>query len=129
MRIFLFFVVFCLTLQVNAQKEIILKSKYFGNYQGWVSAYDMDAGNDMIHIDSALISINILKESIELQIGQKKQSGKYKILFEAEKYFVLDCIMENQMAHERVVVFKKGKVISRDGLYPQPSSYLRKKKK
>lgn len=129
MKTLLFFIFFCLTLQVQAQKEIILKSKFYGTYQGWVSAYEMDAGNDIIHVDSAQITVQISKEKMELQIGQKKQNGKYTVLFEAEKYFVLDCVMENQMAHERIVVFKKGKVISRDGLYPQPSSYLRKKKK
>jgi hypothetical protein len=41
---------------------------------------------------------------------------------------LLDCKINGQLANERVVVFKKGKKISRDGLYPQPNTILLKSK-
>jgi len=36
--------------------------------------------------------------------------------------------MDGQLAGERIVVYKKGKKISRDGLYPQPNAFLYKRK-
>jgi hypothetical protein len=36
----------------------------------------------------------------------------------------LDCRMDGQLAGERIVVYNRGKRISRDGLFPQPSSFL-----
>jgi hypothetical protein len=36
--------------------------------------------------------------------------------------------MEGQLAGERIVVYKHGKKISREGLYPQPNTFLFKVK-
>jgi len=49
-------------------------------------------------------------------------------MFEGKKYFLLYVKIEEKLAGERIVVYKKGKKISRDGLYPQPSAFLYLKK-
>ena len=60
----------------------------------------------------------------QIQIGKLTTHGDFEVLFEADDYYVLDATMENQSVGERIVVYKKGKKISRDGLYPQPSALL-----
>ena len=114
---------------VHAQKNQALKSRFYGTYQGEIAAYKMNTGNEVINIQPVAISIRISKESISFDIGQKKQEGSYKVLFEVEKYYVIEAKLEDQFSLERIVVFKQGNVISRDGFFPQPSVYLKKMKK
>lgn len=116
------------SLNAFGQKPIELKGKYLGNYSGNVSAFQMDTGKDVMEVDSTTIQVQISEKQVVITIGRQQIRGTYHVLFEGKKYFVLDCIMEGQLAGERIVVYKKGKKISRDGLYPQPSSFLYKTK-
>lgn len=107
-----------------AQKKVDLKKKYFGNYEGKVSSFKLDSGKDLIDVDSTAIQIQISESKVQFTIGSNKLEGTYHVLFEAKKYYLLDCRINNQLAGERIVVYKKGKKISRDGLYPQPGAFL-----
>lgn len=109
-----------------AQKPVELKSKYFGKYNGEISAFELDAGKELIDIEATSITVEIKKSEVTFTIGRNVLQGTYKVLFEAKKYYLLDCTMENQLAGERIVVYKKGSKISRDGLYPQPNAFLYK---
>ena len=120
--------VFLLPLLLMAQKPIELKKKYLGTYEGEVSAFQMDSGKDLVAVDSAMISVEILDSTVNITVGRNKLKGTYYVMFEAKTYFLLDCRMEGQLAGERIVVYKKGKKISRDGLYPQPNAFLYRKK-
>jgi hypothetical protein len=111
-----------------SQKPIELKSKFFGVYEGKIASFLMDSGKDLLSVEESPITIEIAEETILFAIGSNKKSGIYTVLFEADKYFLLDCKINGQLANERVVVFKKGKKISRDGLYPQPNTILLKSK-
>lgn len=120
---------FCfLPLFAVAQKKIDLKKKYFGTYGGEISSFQMDSGRDLINVDSTNINVVIDESSVEIKIGKQSMKGTYHVMFEGNKYFLLDVRIENQLAGERIVVYKKGKKISRDGLYPQPSAFLYLKK-
>lgn len=119
-----FFIFFFLPLFITAQKHIDLKKKYFGVYEGKISSFQLDSGKDLIEVDSSQIIISISEKTIDFTIGKEKLNGTYSVMFEGNKYFLLDCRIENQLAGERVVVYKKGRKISRDGLYPQPSTFL-----
>ena len=110
------------------QKPIELKKKFFGTYEGYVPEFKLDTGKDVVDVDSVLISVDITEDSVLIIIGRNQLMGSYHVLFEGNKYFVLDCRMTGQLAGERIVVYKKGKKISRAGLYPQPSSFLYRKK-
>ncbi len=125
---FLFLLLFILPVLLSAQQPIELKKKFQGTYEGAIPAYQLDSGKEIVDVDLTPIQIQITDKNIFLQIGKNKLSGTYTIMFEAKTYFLLDCRIENQLAGERIVVYKKGKKISRDGLFPQPSVQLEKTK-
>lgn len=128
MRTILFFLVIGFPLLLSAQKEIDLKKKFKGSYEGTISTFKLDTGEDLVDVESVPIRIVIEDDSVLFTIGKHQLSGTYKVMFEANKYFLLDCKIPARLAGERVVVYKKGKKISRDGLYPQPSAMLYKVK-
>jgi hypothetical protein len=107
-----------------SQRQINLKPKYFGIYKGKIPAFLMDSGKDLLSVDDSPITIEIRRETIQFTIGSNKKSGEYSVLLEANDYFVLDCKINGQAANERIMVFKKGEKITRDGLFPQPNAKL-----
>lgn len=122
-------VVICLApLFSMAQKPIELKKKFFGTYTGEISSFKLDTGEDLVDVDKTVIKINIEQDSIQFNIGRNELGSTYTVLFEAAKYYVLDCKVNGRLAGERIVVYKKGKKISRDGLFPQPNALLYKVK-
>ena len=125
---FLFLLLFILPVLLSAQQPIELKKKFQGTYEGAIPAYQLDSGKEIVDVDLTPIQIQITDKNVFLQIGKNKLSGSYTIMFEAKTYFLLDCRIDNQLAGERIVVYKKGKKISRDGLFPQPSVQLEKTK-
>ncbi|MDP4684113.1 MAG: hypothetical protein NWS40_05435 [Crocinitomicaceae bacterium] len=118
-------VVICLApLFSMAQKPIELKKKFLGTYAGEISSFKLDTGEDLVDVDKTVIKINIEQDSIQFNIGRNELASSYTVLFEAAKYYVLDCKVNGRLAGERIVVYKKGKKISRDGLFPQPNALL-----
>ncbi len=105
-----------------------LKSKYFGLYEGVIDAYKMDTGDALLEVSETTISVNLQDKALEIKIGKSTFNGSYTVLFEAENYIVLEAHLTNQPINERIVVYKKGNKISRDGLYPQPSALMYKTK-
>ena len=111
-----------------SQSKLALKKKYFGSYYGEIPSYTFNTNDTTLEVTAAKIKIKISSKEIEFEIGQNTFVGSYNVLFEANNYFLLDCKIPNQLANERIMVFKKGKKISRDGLYPQPMAFLFKQK-
>jgi hypothetical protein len=111
-----------------SQSKLALKKKYFGSYYGEIPSYTFNTNDTILEVTAAKIKIKISSKEIEFEIGQNTFVGSYNVLFEANNYFLLDCKIPNQLANERIMVFKKGKKISRDGLYPQPMAFLFKQK-
>jgi hypothetical protein len=109
-----------------AQKEIELKKKFFGAYKGVIPAYKMDTGKSVVEVGAAEIMIHISEKEIEINIGKNALHGVYEVMFEASEYFLLDAKIEGQIANERILVYKRGKKLSRDGMFPQPIAELRK---
>jgi hypothetical protein len=114
---------------LNAQKEIKLKRKYMAKYVGVIPAYSMGSALEIVDVDETPITVTIGKEFIYTTIGERKLQGTYTIMFEADTYYLLDATMTGQLANERILVYKRGKKISRDGMYPQPLADLKKKRK
>lgn len=117
-----------ITLAVSgfAQKEIDLKKKFFGAYKGTIPAYKIDMGQDVVEVGPADIMIYISADKIEINIGKNALHGVYTVMFEASEYFLLDAKIDGQIANERIMVYKHGKKLSRDGMFPQPIAELRK---
>lgn len=111
-----------------SQSTTSLKKKYLGSYIGEIPSYSFNAEDGQIDVAATSIKIIIKAKEINFEIGKKAYQGTYNVLFEANNYFLLDCEIPNQLATERIMVFKKGKKISRDGLYPQPMAFLKKEK-
>lgn len=111
---------------LHAQKEIKLKRKYLAKYEGVVPSYSMGSALEVVDVEETPITVTIGKQFIYTTIGGRKLQGTYKVMFEAETYYLLDATMTGQMVNERILVYKRGKRISRDGMYPQPLADLEK---
>jgi len=121
----LIFTIICLVpLVFFAQKPIELKNKFFGTYSGEISSFKLDTGEDLVDVAKTKINIKIEQDSIHFAIGRNELGSIYTVLFEAPKYYVLDCKVIGRLAGERIVIYKRGKKISRDGLFPQPNALL-----
>lgn len=128
MKRFFFFLLLTLPLLFSAQKELTLKRKYFGKYKGEIPSYNVDTGEKIMKVGATAIYVEIGKNDISITIGKNKNHGVYSVMFKAQSYYLLDCKMDNQLATERIMVYKRGRKISRDGLFPQPLSNLKKYK-
>ena len=124
MRLLLLTLLFVLPLSAFSQKEIRLKKKYFGKYKGVIPAYKMNATNEIVEVGETMIYIDIFKEQIMVKVGNNVRYGTYEVMFMADKYFLLDATIEGQLATERIMVYKRGKKIARDGMFPQPVTEL-----
>ncbi|OFZ37109.1 MAG: hypothetical protein A3D92_18445 [Bacteroidetes bacterium RIFCSPHIGHO2_02_FULL_44_7] len=109
-----------------AQKDIELKKKFLGAYKGTIPSYMMDTGEQIIEVSSTDIFVNITDTDITISIGNNALHGTYEVMFEAKDYFLLDVKIDDQLANERILVYKRGKHISRDGMFPQPLAELSK---
>ncbi len=107
-----------------SQKEISLKRKYFGKYKGIVSSYTYKEANKLIEVSETTIYVDLFKEEIRIKIGANEMKGSFVVMFEANDYYLVDAKMEGSIVTERIIVYKKGKRIGRDGIYPQPVSEL-----
>lgn len=109
-----------------AQVEIKLKKKYYGNYEGIIPGYRVMSDDELLFVNESSIAISIDEDSISVNIGNNEMVGTYTVMFQAEKYYLLDVDIEDQLANERIMVYKKGKELTRDGMFPQPLSRLDK---
>ncbi|MDX2362220.1 MAG: hypothetical protein QNK23_15545 [Crocinitomicaceae bacterium] len=105
-----------------------MKKKYFGTYMGTIPAYKMDTGDEVVEISSSTIYVQINKEDIVINIGKNELHGTYMVMFAAKTYYLLDINIDDQLANERILVYKRGRRLSRDGMYPQPVTELKKYK-
>jgi hypothetical protein len=126
MQKLIFIFALLLPLMSFGQKEVNLKRKYMKSYSGIIPSYSMDVGDNIVEVTTTPISIQIDKDSVFFNIGQNKFQGTYTVMFEANKYYLLNAVIDGQLANERIMVHKRGKTISRDGLYPQPIAELKR---
>lgn len=114
---------------VVAQKDVSLKKKHQGYYEGTIPEYSVQSNGELHFVSSTPISITIGADVIQVRVGNNEMMGTYEVMFKAEQYFLLDVDIEGQLANERIMVYKQGKKLSRDGMFPQPVSTLKKVKK
>lgn len=101
-----------------------LKKKFYGTYKGVVPAYKMDIGSDVVDVASASITIVLSPEGVVQQLGNSTKTGTWKIVATEKTYFVLSLRLEGQLAEEQVVLDKKTKILTRQGIFPQPDTPL-----
>lgn len=106
-----------------------LKKSYYGKYEGTIPSYEIGTGTaDKIEVSEVKINIQLTSKELLMDIGTSTFKGTWKLLFEAKAYFVIEGKMDDQSAPERIIIYKKGKKISREGLRPQPDGMLKKVK-
>lgn len=127
MKKLLAFVFILFIFSVSAQSK--LKKKYFGKYVGEIGSYTIDSGTDLLQIQKSSIEIEFKVDgTLTQKIGELTKEGSWKLFFEADDYFVFDVTFSDQAMSDRILLYKKGKKISREGITPQPSSILFLKK-
>jgi hypothetical protein len=106
-----------------------LKKNTLGTYTGTISGYEINTGQQFLQVAAIPIEVQVSKDSLIVQIGTSTLRGVYEILLDKSDYYVLVGTMKGQLASERIVLYKKGKKLSREGIQPQPDAMLTKKKK
>lgn len=117
----------CILLSFSAFSQ--LKKNTLGTYSGTISGYEINTGQQFLAVAATPIEVQVNKDSLFVQIGASKLRGTYEILLNKSDYYVLVGTMNGQLATERIVLYKKGKKLSREGIQPQPDAMLTKKKK
>jgi len=113
----------------SAQKKIDLKRKYQGSYVGTIPGYKVESSEHIMYVAPSEITSSIGKNQVQVNVGGNTMYGTFEIMFEAKKYYLLDVTIDGQLATERIMVYKTGKRLSRDGMYPQPVTELKKKRR
>ena len=126
MRKFLIAFFLIVPIAIFAQKPIDLKKKFYGGYKGTIPSYKIDTGTEVVEVGACEIFIEINANDINLAIGKNNLHGTYRVMFEAKSYYLLDVKVDEQLATERIMVYKRGRKLSRDGMYPQPVAELSK---
>ncbi len=101
-----------------------LKKKFYGTYKGVIPAYKMDIGSDVIDVAAASITIVLSPEGVVQQLGNHTKTGTWKIVTTEKAYFVLSLRLQGQLTEEQIVLDKKTKKMTRQGLFPQPDTGL-----
>jgi hypothetical protein len=113
----------------NCFGQVILKKKYFGTYTGEIASYYLDGGDEIIQVSSCQIKVTLQANgSFFQEINDQKRTGSWSVFFETDRYIVLEVKIEGQEILERIQVFKKGKKLIREGIFPQPNALLNKQK-
>jgi hypothetical protein len=119
------FILVCLFLHSNVSAQV--KKSYFGKYVGTIAAYEMSAGaSERIQIGTSAIEIQLSAKEIVVVIGTKTNKGIWTLVSENKTNFVIEGKMDNSSATEKILIYKKGKKIVREGIRPQPDVMLKK---
>lgn len=123
----LFLILFSFPFFVQGQKLVDeIKKKHFGVYRGEIPAFSMDTGKDLVDVTAVEIIVEVEAEKVVLHIGNQHLVGAYTVLFKGDDYYVLDVTLNRQLQHERLVIHQRGKMMTREGIYPQPNAKLKK---
>ncbi|GAB5419315.1 MAG: hypothetical protein Crog4KO_27440 [Crocinitomicaceae bacterium] len=120
-------IVFLITAGIAfGQNDIELRRKYRGVYEGVIPEYSIQSNGELHFVSDATIEIVIGENQVQVKVGNNTMIGTYEVMFKADKYYLLDVDIEGQLANERILVYKRGKKLSRDGMFPQPVTTLKK---
>lgn len=107
--------------------QIKLKKKYCGSFSGTIPAYTMEIGTEVVGIDSTSIKIELnVDGNVKYTIGNIIYTGKYSVNFISDAFIFVSANLSNQKSEEHLKIFLKDKHIEREGIFPQPTAYLKK---
>ena len=122
---------FLLTLFVGSASLFYsqVKKRELGYYQGIISSYTINSGQELLTVDSSLIFVWMEKDSVSFKIDGKEYVGTYSVKQRIKRNYVIKAKLGFSDIEEELRIDGKNKSMWRKGLFPQPNSYLRKLKK
>lgn len=106
-----------------------LKKKYLGFYEGKMNGYYLSDGLATVPVDESKCRVVLQPNKLTFALDDQAKSGSYSVLMQTKEYAVLEVTYENDPIRDRFVLPKKGKILNREGLTPQPNVTLNKVKK
>lgn len=101
-----------------------IKKKLLGTYEGAIPAYTMDVGQGVVEVFQTTIIIELTENGVVQQLGNMKRKGTWKITETDKQYYILVLQLDGQLAEERIILYKKGHTMKREGIFPQPDATL-----
>jgi len=110
-----------------SQGNVKIKNKYLGKYSGVISAYQVKSDKGLLNVEETGIELVLNKDAdIELTIGGKKNKATYNVLEKVKKRYIIEARTEGEVYVENLILNGKKKTITREGLFPQPNTELKK---
>jgi hypothetical protein len=106
-----------------------VKKRELGYYQGTISSYTINTGQELLTVDSSEIIIWLENDRISFKIDNKKYKGTYTVKKRNKRDYTLKVKLGFSDIEEELRITGKNKSIWRKGLFPQPDSVLHKLKK
>lgn len=103
-----------------------LKKKYLGTYSGTIPPYTMDAGGEVVEVKSAAVMFVIEEDKAVQTIDGISQTGRWQLMASKDDYYEIGFLPQNSSVIQKYYLFRKGKKMQRNGLYPQPDCELKK---
>jgi hypothetical protein len=102
-----------------------IKKKLYGTYEGTIAGYKLDIGQTVVDVYAATIQIVLSEDATAKQtIGSETTRGTWKIEDTEKGYYVIVLKLEGQQAEERLILYKKTRTMTREGIFPQPDAVL-----
>ena len=122
---------FLLTLFIGASSLYYsqVKKRELGYYQGIISSYTLNTGQELISVDSSVILVWLEKDRISFKLDNKEYRGTYSVKERNKRNYILMAKLSFSDIEEELRINGKNKIMWRKGLFPQPDSNLKKLKK
>lgn len=101
-----------------------IKKKLYGTYEGTIPSYKVEMGTGVVDVNATAIRIQLLDHSVVQQLGNSTQTGTWKVEDNEKAYYVIIVHLQGQLTEERIILYKKTKTMTREGIFPQPDCEL-----
>jgi len=106
-----------------------VKKRELGYYQGIISSYTINTGQELLSVDSSVILVWLEKDQIHFKLDNKEYNGTYIVKERIKRNYILKVKLNFSDIQEELRIEGKNKSMWRKGLFPQPDSNLHKLKK
>jgi hypothetical protein len=105
-------------------QSVKLKKKFIKVYDGTLSAYSINLGEEIVKVNSEYLKVTLKKDSLFVLVGKVKYSGTYKVEKITKKEYKITGAMEETGIPALFFLDLKNKTLLRKGVFPQPEALL-----
>ena len=105
-------------------QSVKLKKKYLKAYDGTLSAYSINLGEEIVNVNSEYLKVTLKKDSLYVLVGKVKYSGTYKVEKITKKEYKITGVIEETGIPALFFLDLKNKTLLRKGVFPQPEALL-----